>query len=369
MLGAFPASAPAQRSVAHASPERRLLRSKGMPTTGGPSACSAESPIHGRGRRSCCQFRREFERRSLSGELEVSQAAGRDADPPPAMNRGGRSLQKLGDRRRAAEPIDDLVSFRMHVPEHAIIGSKSQAKSCDIRHCDNRKLMPNGRVDDHASLRPEAASIFRRLEALGKSQRQLADALGIEENKVSKVKAGTRQFQGSEVLKAHAWLDERERERAHAGRLPDHALTRSADAGEAVEIIQLDLSLPMGPGATVDDYIEEEPRLFDLAYIRSFTRTPPSRLRLARGVGDSMFPTLLSNDLVWIDSTQTQLNQSDRIWAVSINGGAAIKRLRPLKGGGVMVMSDNPGPGHESYEVGRDEIMIGGRVIRFARDL
>lgn len=150
---------------------------------------------------------------------------------------------------------------------------------------------------------------------------------------------------------------------------PDHQSTRSIDQGETVEIIQLDLSLPMGPGATVDDYIEEEPRLFDLSYIRSFTRTPPARLRLARGVGDSMFPTLLSNDLVWIDSTQTNLNQSDRIWAVSINGGAAIKRLRPLKGGRVLVLSDNPGPGHEAYEVGADEIMIGGRVIRFARDV
>jgi phage repressor protein C with HTH and peptisase S24 domain len=83
----------------------------------------------------------------------------------------------------------------------------------------------------------------------------------------------------------------------------------TADGGEIVEIIQLDLSLPMGPGATVDDYIEEEPVSFDLGYVRGFTRTPPHRLRIARGVGDSMFPTLNSNDLVWIDSTQTNLNQ------------------------------------------------------------
>lgn len=149
----------------------------------------------------------------------------------------------------------------------------------------------------------------------------------------------------------------------------DHAASRSIDQGEAVEIIQLDLSLPMGPGATIDDYVEEEPRIFDLAYIRGFTKTPPSRLRLARGVGDSMWPTLQSYDQVWIDSTQRQLNHSDRVWAVSINGGAAIKRLRPLKGARILVISDNPGPGHDNYEVDADEIMIGGRVIRFARDL
>jgi transcriptional regulator with XRE-family HTH domain len=149
----------------------------------------------------------------------------------------------------------------------------------------------------------------------------------------------------------------------------DLPVARSVDGGETVEIIQLDLSLPMGSGATVDDYIEEEPRLFDLAYIRSFTRTEPTRLRLARGVGDSMWPTLQSYDQVWIDSTQRELNQNDRIWAVSINGGAAIKRLRRVKGGRVLIMSDNPGPGHDAYEVGEDEILIGGRVIRFARDI
>lgn len=148
---------------------------------------------------------------------------------------------------------------------------------------------------------------------------------------------------------------------------PDRPLSRDASAGETVEIIQLDLSLPMGDGATVDDYIEEEPRVFDLAYIRGFTRTPPHRLRLARGVGDSMFPTLQSSDLVWIDSTQTTLNQADRIWAVSINGMAAIKRLRRTSLGRVMIVSDNPAI--ENYEVGMDEIMIGGRVIRFARDV
>lgn len=147
----------------------------------------------------------------------------------------------------------------------------------------------------------------------------------------------------------------------------DQPKMHTADGGETVEITKLDLSLPMGPGATVDDYIEDEPVLFDLGYVRGFTRTPPQRLRIARGVGDSMFPTLNSNDLVWIDSTQTNLNQQDRVWAVSINGAAAIKRLRSLKEGRVLVISDNPTI--DNYEVGGDEIRIGGRVIRFARDL
>jgi phage repressor protein C with HTH and peptisase S24 domain len=150
--------------------------------------------------------------------------------------------------------------------------------------------------------------------------------------------------------------------------LPEQPPVRSVDGGEVVEIARLDLSLPMGPGATVDDYVEEEPIAFDLGYLRSFTRTPPHRLRLAAGAGDSMLPTLLPNDLVWIDTTQNQLLHADRIYAASINGGAAIKRLRPVAGGSkVLVISDNKTI--DAYEVDANDVVIWGRVIRFARDL
>lgn len=217
-----------------------------------------------------------------------------------------------------------------------------------------------------------------RKKALKVTDVALAQALGVERSVANKVVNG-RVAMNARRVDAVAALFKTSRDeilfRAGISEFepgaialePDQPLSRTIDGGEAVEIIQLDLSLPMGPGATVDDYIEEEPRLFDLAHIRSFTRTPPGRLRLARGVGDSMYPTLVSSDLVWIDSTQTTLNQQDRIWAVSINGAAAIKRLRSLKGGRVLVVSDNPAIGN--YEVDADELLIGGRVIRFARDL
>jgi transcriptional regulator with XRE-family HTH domain len=210
----------------------------------------------------------------------------------------------------------------------------------------------------------------------GVTDEALAQALGVERSVANKVVNGRVAFNARRADAVASLLKVNRDEvlfragiAGSAPSVPDAPPTRTADQGETVEIIQLDLALPMGTGATIDDYIEEEPRLFDLAYIRAFTRTPAHRLRLARGVGDSMFPTLLSNDQVWIDSTQTTLNQSDRIWAVSINGGAAIKRLRPLKSGRVLIMSDNPGPGHDSYEVDAEEILIGGRVIRFARDI
>lgn len=145
-----------------------------------------------------------------------------------------------------------------------------------------------------------------------------------------------------------------------------HPAARTSD-DETVEITQLDLSFSMGSGTTLDDYIEETKVRFDLGYIRSFTRTTPDRLHLARGVGESMFPTLVTSDQVWIDTTQRMLNQQDRIWAISLYGAAAIKRLRTIAGGKVLVISDNPAVG--SQEVDAEDLIIGGRVIRFARDL
>ena len=38
-------------------------------------------------------------------------------------------------------------------------------------------------------------------------QRELAAALGIEENKITKVKKGERQLKAGELLKARAWAD------------------------------------------------------------------------------------------------------------------------------------------------------------------
>lgn len=251
-----------------------------------------------------------------------------------------------------------------------LIGIKPQAKIFPQelggrRRCDYAQRMSNDQL---------ARNIRTLRKHLGLNQTAFAEMLGSAQANVSKWESGTvpdgeplermAQRAGSTIsdFKKQPWAPS-------VDTVSDHAPTLSADARESVEIIRLDLSLPMGEGATIDDYVEEEPVVFDLAYLRGFTKTPPSRLRLARGIGDSMLPTLQSYDQVWIDSTQTRLNQSDRVWAVSINGGAAIKRLRPLKGGRVLVISDNPGPGHENYEVGADELHIGGRVIRFARDL
>lgn len=215
---------------------------------------------------------------------------------------------------------------------------------------------------NHLAIRDE---MIRQLDADEIQPKSVATALKIPSSRVAEMRGRRRRVQPDEMEPLARLLGMSDE---LPSVVPDQPPTRTADVGETAQLLRLDLSLPMGPGATVDDYVEEEPVEFDLGYLRAFTRTPVHRLRLARGVGDSMTPTLLSNDEVLIDTTQNQLLHSDRIYAASINGGAAIKRLRPIEGGKrVLVISDNKTI--EPYPVDAREVAIWGRVIRFARDL
>lgn len=213
-------------------------------------------------------------------------------------------------------------------------------------------------------------NIEKLREARGWARPELAKRMGTSPQQVERLEKGQRKL-------SQEWIDKA----AHAFGVtpadiisegvslvvPEQPVAKSVDGGEVVEITRLDLSLPMGPGATVDDYVEEESIAFDLGYLRSFTRTPPHRLRLAAGAGDSMLPTLLPNDLVWIDTTQNQLLHADRIYAASINGRRD-QASAPVAGGSkVLVISDNKTI--DAYEVDANDVVIWGRVIRFARDI
>jgi phage repressor protein C with HTH and peptisase S24 domain len=221
-------------------------------------------------------------------------------------------------------------------------------------------------------LRPETAEVFHRLDTMGLMQRDLAAALKLEPNKVSKIRTGERQFKAHELLEARAWLYEKEQERLRAapeerGERPDIPPTRSASGEDTVEILSLDLSYAMGDGTNIDDYVEEEPVRFDLGFIRQISRSPATRLRLARGIGDSMLPTLQSYDRVMIDTTQNMLKLDDRIYAISRFGAGSIKRLQAVGPSRILIKSDNPDI--ENVEVDAEDLIIHGRVIWFARDL
>jgi len=143
---------------------------------------------------------------------------------------------------------------------------------------------------------------------------------------------------------------------------PDQPIPRTIDGGETAPVMRLDLSYSMGAGTDIDDsYIDGEAFEFDLGFLRSMTISPPDRIRIVDGIGDSMTPTLHDRDLLFVDINQRDLNAQDRIWAVWLYGLGAVKRLRAIGQDRVLVISDNPEI--ENQEVSRQDIMIHGRVV------
>lgn len=136
---------------------------------------------------------------------------------------------------------------------------------------------------------------------------------------------------------------------------------------DTVEIIQLDLSLSMGPGTLIEEFAEEEPLRLSHRFVEAITRTPSDRLRLVKGVGDSMEPTLRTGDRVMVDLNERQLARSHGVYWIDHLGTHGIKRLRASSRGKILVMSDNPLV--PDYEVDEEDLRIEGRVIWFARDL
>lgn len=142
------------------------------------------------------------------------------------------------------------------------------------------------------------------------------------------------------------------------------AVTRSED-GSSIALRHVDLSYSMGPGTNIDDYADESSFEFDAALLSRITRSPADRLFVASGGGDSMFPTIIDNDLVVIDTAQRVLNMQDRIWALSLYGAGAIKRLRTIGPDRILVISDNKDV--DNQEVSADDIYLLGRVIWLGR--
>lgn len=231
-------------------------------------------------------------------------------------------------------------------------------------------------MDQYEKLTPETADVFRRMDQLGLRQRDLALILRLEPNKISKVRSGERQLKAMELIQAREWLKfmadrhaESERADTQRGSLmvePDLAITRGiADSDGAIALKRINIGFAMGDGSNLDDYVEEGRMDFDANLLRLISSSPAHRLVVADGIGDSMQPTLMDSDLIVIDTLQNQLNKWDRIWALSLQGAGAVKRLGPAERGKVEIISDNPAI--PNRVVPMEDVRIIGRVVWSSR--
>lgn len=209
----------------------------------------------------------------------------------------------------------------------------------------------------------------------GVTDAALAEALGVERSVANKVANGkvtmnarradaVGQLLGvtrDEVLFRAGLSDEQ----PAAPRAP--AMPSARDDDDTAEIIALDLSLSMGPGTFIEDFVDGEPVRISLGFIQAITRTPTDRLRLVKGIGDSMEPTLRTGDQVLVDINERQLSRINGIYWIDYLGMHGIKRLRAAGQGKLNIGSDNPLV--PDFEVDAADVRIEGRVIWFAREL
>lgn len=215
-------------------------------------------------------------------------------------------------------------------------------------------------MDAAVSLRPEVADIFARLDALHLTQRALASVLGIEENKISKVRKGERQFKAAELLKAQAWL-------AEAERFPDG----EPDPSEAIETDYVPVEvLPtyagMGGGGTGEG--DREIALVPRALVVDILRGQPQDFLLINVRGDSMEPDFRHGDQLLVDRRDMSPAQPgpfalwDGEW-----GEYVVKNVERARSGEVRVFSSNPKYSTESAPAETTRII--GRPVWFGRRL
>jgi len=92
----------------------------------------------------------------------------------------------------------------------------------------------------------------------------------------------------------------------------------------------------------------------------------PQNMSIIKVQGDSMEPTLLSGDLVLVDHSKDTTTRGG-LFAITINQEVMIKRIQPLMGSKLLVISDCEK--YTALEIEAESIHINGKVIWFAREL
>jgi phage repressor protein C with HTH and peptisase S24 domain len=250
---------------------------------------------------------------------------------------------------------------------HAIIGTSPQAFSSDNRDCDSRRSVSNaGMASRGITQQPEAAEIFHKLDDLGLKQRDLARALGLEENKISKTRGGERQFKAGEVAKARDWLTKMEQNRAAGIRAVEPDLPVLPNSAAYVPIDIMPTYAGMGGGGTGEGEVERA--LIPRYLVESVFRGRPSDFVVIRTRGDSMEPDFRHDDELLVDKRDTSPIQPGpfAVWDAD-DEAYVVKNVEKLAGGRFRIFSTNAK--YTPTEVSREETHIIGRPVWYGRRL
>ena len=212
---------------------------------------------------------------------------------------------------------------------------------------------------------------------LGKNQTAFADLIGTQQANVSKWESKgvepTSDFLSSMAERAGVSIRQFKSELWKPETAKNPTVSNVASITDWAEeqgwalIEEVDLALGMGATFLDPNYIPETRGLvpFKASWLRDIFRGPVSHLKVVRGSGDSMEPTIRDGDFVLLDTSKRRLDEQDVIWAVSYGDLGMIRRLRQMPGGGVSLMPDNPNVRPiDAYD---GEMHILGRVVWIGR--
>lgn len=233
---------------------------------------------------------------------------------------------------------------------YAIIASSTQ----DL-FCDNRFYMREGSV---AKRGMDKATIRKRMKQRGLRQVDVAEALGIDQDKVSKSLTGIRRFTAEEMAALEALLGEHDDSTEH----PD--LPPNGREGAYLDIDVLPSFAGAGGGGSGEgeQAVAKLPR--DL--IEDQLRGRASDFELIDVRGDSMSPDFFHGDQILIDRRDRDPRQPGA-FALWDGDGYVIKLVEriPGKPGWYRVFSANQR--YSEYEIDAGEAQIRGRPVWFAR--
>lgn len=209
----------------------------------------------------------------------------------------------------------------------------------------------------------------------GKTQRGLARALGIDPSGVNRLVKGQRQLRADEVGKAARYFGD--------AVAPDDLFPKptpaeapaTAPTAHAIQEIDVRAGCGLGGEALVNvgedgewssDAVAGEWKL-PAEYLAGELHVRPSIVKIIRVVGDSMSPTLSTDDRVMVNVAD-KVPSPGGVFALWDGLGVVVKRLEHIPNSDpIMLRISSDNPHHGSYERTLEEVNIIGRVIWFAR--
>ena len=204
------------------------------------------------------------------------------------------------------------------------------------------------------------------------SQDDVAEAIGTTKSMYGKLERGERTLDTD-------WLDKLGRAfqcepyqiiasapGEHEAAKPSATLEDIAAEHGLTFVEEIDLAL--GMGATYLD--GRQPEVLGIvpfreSWLHGLHDGPTEHLKVVRGKGDSMEPTIRDGDTVLVDTSHRRIDDQDRIWAIAYGDLGMIRRIKVTHRGTWLLSPDNQVV--RTDEVTDGEAFIIGRVIWIGR--